>query len=211
MRKTSVAAGISAALIAGLMTTTAMAQLVLSTGNAVSNVVTFGDSLSDGGNFKALNPGAAFNAPYLGGATFLNGAPNPLPLNQNRFTNGPTWAELLAAQTGAGAPLLVRDFVTALRLGQGLPTAFSPYGFIAPIPAGANVNFAFGASRTDTTPALVGTQSTLGAALGIQGVIASAAAVGAAAQHSASPQSLACRSRLRPMRPMAAHSAPIRW
>lgn len=146
-------AGISTAAL--MMGGAAQAQLALPNGAAASNVVTFGDSLSDAGNFKAQNPGAAFNAPYLGGATFLNGAPNPLPLNLNRFTNGPTWAELLAAQTPGGTPRL---------FGSGA------------IPAGSNVNYAFGASRTDnssTTPALVGTQATLGAAIGIQGVIAS--------------------------------------
>lgn len=153
-------AGISAAALIAAGSVTAQAQLALPNGGTASNVITFGDSLSDGGNFKAQNPGAAFNAPYLGGATFLNGAPNPLPLNLNRFTNGPTWAEILAAQTGAGAPRL---------FGSGA------------LPAGSNVNYAFGASRSDAIPALVGTGPTLGAALGIQGVIASPTAVGATA------------------------------
>lgn len=163
MFKTICKTGVSAATLMACTAFGAQAQLLLPSGAAASNVVTFGDSLSDGGNFKAQNPGAAFNAPYLGGATFLNGAANPLPLNLNRFTNGLTWAEVLAAQTGAGAPRL---------FGSGA------------LPAGSNVNYAFGASRSDnsnTTPALVGTQATLGAALGIQGVIASPTAVGATA------------------------------
>ncbi|MGL4497365.1 MAG: SGNH/GDSL hydrolase family protein, partial [Beijerinckiaceae bacterium] len=159
MLKVIFQAGISLAALAAA-SGAAHAQHLLPSGATASNVITFGDSLSDGGNFKAQNPGAAFNAPYLGGATFLNGAPNPLPLNLNRFTNGLTWAETLAAQTGAGAPVL---------FGGGA------------VAAGANANYAFGASRSDAIPALVGTGATLGPALGIQGVIASPTAVGATA------------------------------
>ncbi|MGL5734757.1 MAG: SGNH/GDSL hydrolase family protein, partial [Beijerinckiaceae bacterium] len=169
MLKVIFQAGISLAALAAA-SGAAHAQLLLPSGATASNVITFGDSLSDGGNFKAQNPGAAFNAPYLGGATFLNGAPNPLPLNLNRFTNGLTWAETLAAQTGAGAPVLYA--IPNQRLGQALPQTIIP---------GSNVNYAFGASRSDAIPALVGTSATLGPALGIQGVIATPTAVGATA------------------------------
>lgn len=86
-----------------------------------SNVVSFGDSLSDNGNTFRANPAAATaSTPYL-------------PLTNGRFSNGPTWAELLAnaihPQSGA--------FGSMLGVGQ-------------PLIPGTNVNFAFGGARSDT-------------------------------------------------------------
>lgn len=86
-----------------------------------SNVVSFGDSLSDNGNTFRANPAlAAATTPYL-------------PLTNGRFSNGPTWAEILAnaihPQSGA--------FGSMLGVGQ-------------PLIPGANVNYAFGGARSDT-------------------------------------------------------------
>lgn len=116
----------SAAILALALasTTVAQSQVPLPNGSPASNIISFGDSLTDGGNFKAQNPGAPFGVPYMGP-----------PLNLNRFTNGPTWAEILAAQTGAGAPRL---------FGSGA------------LGAGQNVNYAFGSARSDAVPALIG-------------------------------------------------------
>ena len=108
------------AIAAALAAPAAQAQVALPSGGFASNVITFGDSLSDGGNFKANNPGAPAAVPYMGP-----------PLNLNRFTNGVTWAELLARSVGA-----------------------PPVLFAAPaIPAGANANLAFGFARADTVAA----------------------------------------------------------
>jgi outer membrane lipase/esterase len=86
-----------------------------------SNVVTFGDSLSDNGNVFRQNPAAATaNTPYL-------------PLTNGRFSNGPVWAEILAG---------------AIRPGQFGPTG-TMVGVGGPIPPGVNANLAFGGARTD--------------------------------------------------------------
>lgn len=54
---------------------------------AFSDVYVFGDSLSDAGAFAGLFPPACPTAPYVG----------------CRFSNGPTWAEVLATNTGNSA------------------------------------------------------------------------------------------------------------
>jgi outer membrane lipase/esterase len=90
-----------AALALALVSTSALAQ---------QRYVAFGDSLSDNGNFFAAT-----------------GQP-PAPYFNGRFSNGPTWVELLA-----GAPM----------------AGFFP---AAPVNNALSTNFAFGGARTDNGP-----------------------------------------------------------
>ncbi len=91
--------------------------------------VAFGDSLSDNGNLFAAN-----------------GTP-PFPYFNGRFSNGPTWVELLA-----GAPM----------------AGFFPIG---PVNNATSTNFAFGGARTDALVALPpGTGTQIGAYLARGGV-----------------------------------------
>src|SRR5262245_30903975 len=73
-------------------------------------VVVFGDSLSDPGNAFALNGGITASAPTYGmDGISANGIPEVVtlvpdaPYTSQRFSNGPTWVELLAAAVGLGA------------------------------------------------------------------------------------------------------------
>lgn len=91
-----------------------------------SNVVTFGDSLSDNGNFFRANPALAQTAvPYLG-------------QTNGRFTNGRTWAEILASR---------------VRPGQfGATGSMNGVGGVL---SGTNNNLAFGFARTDSSASAV--------------------------------------------------------
>ncbi len=60
---------------------------IASVAHAFSDVFVFGDSLSDSGAFAGIFPAACPAAPYAG----------------CRFTNGPTWAEILATDIGNSA------------------------------------------------------------------------------------------------------------
>ncbi len=97
-----------AAITIALMSTSAFTNA-----SAQQRYVAFGDSLSDNGNFFAAT-----------------GQP-PAPYFNGRFSNGPTWVELLAR-----TPM----------------TGFFPVG---PVNNAASTNFAFGGARTDANPATV--------------------------------------------------------
>ena len=106
IRSKTVRSGLVAAVIAaGAMSWSAIAF-------AQGRIVAIGDSLSDNGNLFAIT-----------------GSPPP-PYFNGRFSNGPTWVELLA-----GAPMN-QPFLTGNVSG--------------------NVNLAFGGSRTDNAPNLNG-------------------------------------------------------
>jgi len=72
-------------------------------------VVVFGDSLSDPGNAFALNGGVTVSPPTYGMDGVSNGLPEVItlipeaPYGSRRFSNGPTWIELLGAATGLGS------------------------------------------------------------------------------------------------------------
>ena len=72
-------------------------------------VVVFGDSLSDPGNAFALNGGVTVSPPTYGMDGVSNGVPEVItlipeaPYGSRRFSNGPTWIELLGAATGLGS------------------------------------------------------------------------------------------------------------
>lgn len=85
--------------------------------------VVFGDSLSDPGNLFAATAGAKPPAPYVGG----------------HFSNGPTWAEMIAPPDN---------------------TFFSPG-------VGGNVNYAFGGARTDALGGLNGLPVVPGSTFGV--------------------------------------------
>ena len=79
-------------------------------GRPFSRIVVFGDSLSDPGNAFALNGGQFVQAPAYGmdGIDAL-GIPEVIalipeaPYANGRFSNGPTWIELLANAIGLGS------------------------------------------------------------------------------------------------------------
>jgi phospholipase/lecithinase/hemolysin len=95
-------------LLAGLVGFLTLSLGVSSTASAYSNVYVFGDSLSDSGAFGHLLGGAFCPAPPYAGC---------------RFSNGPTWAENLAASLGVAAN-----------------TAYAP---------GGGTNYAIGGERSD--------------------------------------------------------------
>ena len=106
------------AAVRALLGATALSLLATAaSAQTFSRVVSFGDSLTDNGNFfkfSLLTKGV--------------GSP-PAPYFQGRFSNGPTYAERLAATINAGATS----------------------NFFTPIPGLTNnVNYAFGGARTDT-------------------------------------------------------------
>jgi len=81
-----------------------------------TEVIAFGDSLSDSGNVYALTGGWIPASPYW----------------QGRFSNGPTWAEVLAAQLGLADPAARWDSV------------------------GERTNYAVGGAKTDHTEEFFG-------------------------------------------------------
>jgi phospholipase/lecithinase/hemolysin len=95
-------------LLAGLVGSLLLSLGGSSTASAYSSVYVFGDSLSDSGAFGHLLGGAFCPAPPYAGC---------------RFSNGPTWAENLAAGLGAAAN-----------------TAYAP---------GGGTNYAIGGERSD--------------------------------------------------------------
>lgn len=73
-------------------------------------IVVFGDSLSDPGNAFALNGGRTVSPPDYGmTGVAANGVPEVVtlipdaPYVSRRFSNGPTWIELLAGSIGLGS------------------------------------------------------------------------------------------------------------
>ena len=72
----------------------------------VDRIVVFGDSLSDPGNAFALNGGVTVSAPTYGMDGIANGIPEVItlipdaPYASRRFSNGPTWIELLGTAFG---------------------------------------------------------------------------------------------------------------
>ena len=76
------------------MTAIALGMITLACGGAsggqVTGIVSFGDSLSDLGNFYAATGGAV--------------PPSSLNYDQGRFSNGPIWLEYLAKDLGVAAP-----------------------------------------------------------------------------------------------------------
>lgn len=103
-----------------------------------SNVVVFGDSLSDTGNVYSLTQ--AFGV-----------TPFPdYPGAAGRFSNGPVWTDYLAA--GLGAPAAA---VPANLLYAGVPG-------VIPIGAPGGLNYAFGGARTGLGGAAGGTTGLIG-------------------------------------------------
>lgn len=78
-------------------------------GRPFNRIVVFGDSLSDSGNFHALFGGQAVTPPTYGMEGTSNGIPEvvalipELPYANGRFSNGPTWIEILASAVGLGS------------------------------------------------------------------------------------------------------------
>ncbi len=105
-----------AVLAMGLMSATALGQ---------QRYVAFGDSLSDNGNFFAAT-----------------GQP-PAPYFNGRFSNGPTWVEVLAGPMGGFFP-------------------------IGPVNNGTSTNFAFGGARTDGAAAPPGSPPNISGGSGAQ-------------------------------------------
>ena len=71
----------------------------------VDRIVVFGDSLSDPGNAFALNGGQIVAPPDYGMTTLLEVIQlvPEAPYASRRFSNGPTWIEILAGTIGLGA------------------------------------------------------------------------------------------------------------
>jgi outer membrane lipase/esterase len=95
-----------------------------------SNVITFGDSLSDNGNLFALTTS------LVGIVPDVEPAPPSPPYFNGRFSNGPVWVELLAER------LTGRDMTTLYK--SAIPFELNP--------AVGNVNAAIGGARTDDAP-----------------------------------------------------------
>jgi outer membrane lipase/esterase len=121
---------------------------------AFSEFTVFGDSLSDPGNI-----------PFVTGANFP-----PAPYAANRFSNGPTWAELLPGLLNVDGPDVANVAVGGAFTGQ-LPTPAPLVGILGPttgnlnaITQGPTINALFLLDGTD-----IGSQVTsyLGAAPGI--------------------------------------------
>jgi outer membrane lipase/esterase len=113
---------------------------------AFSEFVVFGDSLSDPGNI----PGAT------GGANFP-----PPPYSANRFSNGPTWTELLPELLGIEGPVTNRAFGGAFT-GQ-LPTPVPLQAILGPttgnlnaITQGPTINALFALDNTDIRSQVTG-------------------------------------------------------
>lgn len=73
--------------------------------NGIDRIVVFGDSLSDPGNAFALSGGQIVGPPDYGMDTpdeLVTLIPSA-PYASHRFSNGPTWVELLGTALGAGA------------------------------------------------------------------------------------------------------------
>lgn len=96
------------------------------------HVITFGDSLSDAGNVFALTSSLANRFPQF------SAKPASPPHFSGRFSNGPVWAEILAAST-TGAPMN--------NLYSGIALRLPPRKLLNP--AVGNVNTAVGGSRAD--------------------------------------------------------------
>ena len=135
------------ALLVGIGCTVGAAQA-----GPYSDMVVFGDSLTDTGNVLALT--TAFAPP-----------PWPsFPGAEGRFSNGPAWIEYLAA--GLGLP----NGAVPSRL---LPVPLGPVPTVlTPIPIGApnGQNFAYGGARTGLGGAAGGTTGLLGQLISWNGV-----------------------------------------
>jgi len=110
-RRSSMGAAVAVALLAG----------VPAAAGPFSSVIVFGDSLIDSGNVQAASLAGGEEDP----------TPAALGYYQGRFTNGPTYADLLSERL----------------TGSGLSTTF-PYPLEgAPPPEGRNLNFGYGGAQ----------------------------------------------------------------
>lgn len=116
-------ASLAAALLT-LLSTSAMAQITLPNGGQASNVVSFGDSLSDRGSLSAVTFGTQPPAQ-------IPGAPAGVGYFGGQFSNGPVFTRLLADRALAGTGAVI-----------------NPLSPIVGIPAGSNVNFAVAGATT---------------------------------------------------------------
>lgn len=111
-------------VLGSIVTAVTLALALPAHAGPISNVVIFGDSLSDTGNVLSLT--TAFAPPPF---PSLSGA-------EGRFSNGPVWVEHLAA--GLGAPL---NAAPANLIFNG--------SAVVPIGPLSGQNYAFGGARTE--------------------------------------------------------------
>jgi outer membrane lipase/esterase len=110
--------------------------------NDYNRVIAFGDSLSDNGNLARNIPPNPASAPFAPG--YFNG----------RFSNGPTWIELLSNPAKSTNP------------DSSMNSFWNGFGFLPP---GLNVhNFDFGSNTNNVNAAIGGAQTVSGAPPSVQ-------------------------------------------